>query len=172
MLPSVHARACTSKSTLLSYRRAARVQPSLSVSREHSPARPLHRGGLAGPTQPSPCCAAFALGTTSGTTCPASYALLDTADACKSAAAAASKAFSDVAYSYYPYGCYWHTITGSVYYNSDPAGAANRFAQPLCAGAALQAHSSTDRRTLRSRLARLDVGRCGGTGADVQPSRR
>ena len=46
----------------------------------------------------------------------------------------------NVAYSYYPYGCYWHTVTGSVYYNSDPAGAPNVFAQPLCAGAALHAH--------------------------------
>jgi hypothetical protein len=118
-----------------------------------------------------PCFAAFALGATSSKTCPASYALLDTADACKSAASASSKAFGgDVAYSYYPYGCYWHTITGSVYFNSNLVGAANRFAQPLCAGAALPAR--TPRRTLRSRLASLDVGRCGGNGAHVQPCRR
>jgi hypothetical protein len=110
-------------------------------------------------------CAAFALAATSGTACPASYARLDTADACKSAAAAASQAFGGSAiYSYYPYGCYWHTITGSVYYNSNNAsGAANFYAQPLCAGAALQAR--TPRRTLRSRLARCDTGRRAGAAA-------
>ncbi len=78
------------------------------------------------------------------------------ADACKSASDAASKTYGgNVAYSFYPYGCYWHTITGSVYFNSNPAGAANFYAQPLCAGAALHAHAP--RRTLRSRLARLDA---------------
>jgi hypothetical protein len=44
-----------------------------------------------------------------------------------------------VAYSYYPNGCYWHTVTGSVYYNTNAAGAANFYAQPLCAGTALEA---------------------------------
>jgi hypothetical protein len=82
------------------------------------------------------CCAAFALGSPSGTACPASYALLDTADACKSASDAANGTYSgSVAYSYYPYGCYWHTIAGSIFYNSNTAGAANAFSQPLCAGA-------------------------------------
>ncbi len=101
------------------------------------------------------CCAAFALGTTSGTACPETYVPPNTAEACKSAANAARKEYTVAAYSYYPYGCYWHSITGSVYYNSNPAGAANRFAQPLCAGAALRPHAP--RRTLRSRLARLDA---------------
>jgi hypothetical protein len=139
------------------HRRAARVQPSLSMSREH---KPSIEAGLPDPRAQGSvraCCAAFALGSASGTACPASYARLDTAVACKSAADAARKAYTDVAYSIYPYGCYWHTITGSVYYNYNAAGAANRFAQPLCAGAALHAHAP--RRTLRSRLARCDRGR-------------
>jgi hypothetical protein len=105
---------------------------------------------------PSSCCAAFALGTTSGTACPATYGQLDNAVACKSAADAASKTYGrTVAYSYYPYGCYWHTITGSVYYNANAAGAANFYAQPLCAGAASKAHQHGQ--TLRWRLARLDA---------------
>jgi hypothetical protein len=98
---------------------------------------PSDRGGPTGttcPRQPSPCCAAFALGSTSGTACPASYIPPDTAGACKSAADAASRAYNIVAYSHYPHGCYWHTITGGVYYNSNAFGAANGFAQPLCAG--------------------------------------
>jgi hypothetical protein len=91
---------------------------------------------------PSSCCAAFALGSASGTACPKTYGQLIMADACKSASDAASKTYGgNVAYSHYPYGCYWHTITGSVYFNSNPAGAANRFAQPLCAGAALRPHT-------------------------------
>ena len=45
------------------------------------------------------CCAAFALGSNGGIACPASYARLDTADACKSAADAASKTYGgNVAY--------------------------------------------------------------------------
>ena len=80
--------------------------------------------------------AAFALASISTTACPASYALLDTADACKSAAAAASTTYGGSGtLAYYPYGCYWHTITGSVYYNANPAGAGSVFSQPLCAGA-------------------------------------
>ena len=120
---------------------------------------------------PSSCCAAFALGTTSGTACPASYARLDTAVACKSAADAARKAYTDVAYLHYPYGCYWHTITGSVYYNSNASGAANFYAQPLCAGAALLTHINTDRHCAGASHA-WTPRRCGGNGADVQPCRR
>ncbi len=98
--------------------------------------RPSAAGGVI-ETSGSLCCAAFALGSPSSTTCPASYARLDIEDACKSAADAASKAFGgSVAHSYHPYGCYWHTVTGSVYYNTNAAGAADAFAQPLCAGAA------------------------------------
>ncbi len=83
------------------------------------------------------CGAVFALGGASSAACPASYGRLDTADACASAAAVAGKAFGGSgAYSYYPAGCFWHTITGSVYYNARATGAANYYAQPLCAGAA------------------------------------
>jgi hypothetical protein len=122
-------------------------------------------------TSGSLCCAAFALGSPSSTACPASYALLDTAGACKSAADAASKAFgSSVAYSNHPYGCYWDTITGSVYYNSNSAGAANRFAQPLCAGAA-STHPSTGKHCAHAPHASTPR-RCGGDRADVQPCRR
>jgi hypothetical protein len=117
------------------------------------------------------CFAAFKLGSPSSTTCPASYARLDTAAACKSAADAATGAFGgNVALSYYPYGCYWHTVTGSVYYNTNAAGAANFYAQPLCAGAALT-HISRDRHCACTSHAST-LGRCGGTGADVQPCRR
>ena len=80
------------------------------------------------------CGAAFALGGASSTACPASYGRLHTGDAC---ASAAGKAFGGSgAYSYYPAGCFWHSGTGSVYYNTHVAGAANYYAQPLCAGAA------------------------------------
>ncbi len=61
---------------------------------------------------------------------------LATADACTSAAAVAGTAYSEAgAYSYYPAGCFWHTITDSVYFNTHPTGAGNYYAQPLCAGA-------------------------------------
>ena len=87
-------------------------------------------------------CAAFALGSSSSTACPASYARLDTADACKSAADAASRTYGgSVANTYYPTGCYWHTVAGSAYYNTNAAGAGNVFAQPLCAGAARRLHT-------------------------------
>ena len=83
------------------------------------------------------CCAAFALGSTSSTACPASYGKLVMAGACETAAGAVGLKYGGSgAFSSSPYGCYWHTITGSVYYNSNAAGAANRFAQPLCSGAA------------------------------------
>jgi hypothetical protein len=98
-----------------------------------------------GPRQPSRCCAAFVLtGTYDPLTllttdaCPASYSLLlKTADACKGAAGAASREYGGSGtYAYYPYGCFWHSVTGSVYYNKNATGAANFYAQPLCAGAA------------------------------------
>jgi hypothetical protein len=117
MLASVHARGCRVACTCsLLTRGSARMR----CARDDCPLW---------------CCAAFALGTTSSTACPASYALLDTFDACKSAAGAASKTYTVAAHTYYPYGCYWHTITGSVYYNANAAGAGNVYAQPLCAGA-------------------------------------
>jgi len=109
------------------------------VSREHSLSRPIE----AGPPHPRAQgtdrrgCAAFALGSTSSTACPASYGKLVMAGACETAAGAVGLKYGGSgAYSSYPYGCYWHTITGSVYYNSNAAGAANVFAQALCSGAA------------------------------------
>ena len=92
-------------------------------------------------------CAAFALGGTSRSVCPTGYVRLATADACTSAAAVAGTAYSEAAaYSYYPAGCFWHTITDSVYFNTHPTGAANYYAQPLCAGAA-RAYTHTFPRT-------------------------
>jgi hypothetical protein len=97
---------------------------------------PPARANAAGP----PCCAAllqpFALGRASEAACPASYFLLSSGDACKSAAGAANRTYGGSGiYSHYPYGCYWHTITGSVHYNSNATGVADVYAKPLCAGA-------------------------------------
>ena len=90
-----------------------------------------------GPNEAVMLCAAFALGNASSSTCPTSYVPLTNEDACASAAAIAGKASGDSGpYSYYPAGCYWHRVTDKVYYNSDATGAANYYAQPLCAGAA------------------------------------
>ena len=83
------------------------------------------------------CCAAFELGSTGSTACPASYGKLVTAAACEAAAGAVGTKYGGSgAYSSYPYGCYWHAITGRVYYNSNAAGVGNAFAQALCSGAA------------------------------------
>jgi hypothetical protein len=81
-------------------------------------------------------CAAFDLGDAGSTGCPASYRRLDTETACASAAGVGGKLFGDTGeYSYYPAGCFWHSVTGSVYYNTDPTNTANHYAQPLCASA-------------------------------------
>jgi hypothetical protein len=112
------------------HRGARAINTALSLSIEAG--LPVPCGETAG----SSCCAAFALGSTRSTACPASYGQLFMAGACEAAAGAVGiKYGGSVAYSSYPYGCYWHTITGSVYYNSNGAGAANAFAQPLCSGA-------------------------------------
>jgi hypothetical protein len=80
-------------------------------------------------------CAAFALGNASSNICPASNYRLDTAVLCKSAAGIGGMMYGETgAYSYYPAGCFWHTITGSVYFNTNADGAANYYAKPLCAG--------------------------------------
>jgi hypothetical protein len=136
MRASAHASACTSKSTLYATGSCAcaciavrelRAQPVIEAG------LPGHLRGDSGPS----CCAAFALGSTSSTACPASYGKLVTAVACEAAAGAVGLKYGGSgAFSSSPYGCYWHTITGSVYYNSNGAGAANAFAQPLCTGAA------------------------------------
>jgi hypothetical protein len=81
--------------------------------------------------------AAFALGGASRRGCPTSYVRLITEDACASAALIGGMTFGDAAASsYYPAGCFWHTITGSVYFNPHATGGLNYYAQPLCAGAA------------------------------------
>ena len=83
-----------------------------------------------------PLTAAFALSGTNSKDCPPSHSRLDTEAACKGAAAIAGLTYSGSAmYSYYPAGCFWHTISGSVYLNTHADGANNSFAQPLCAGA-------------------------------------
>jgi hypothetical protein len=87
-------------------------------------------------------CAAFALGSASSPNCPESYFLIDTADACKSAAAAANRTYGGTGFRpQWPYGCCWHTALGSVYYNRIPNGVANSYVRPLCAGAA-HAHAA------------------------------
>jgi hypothetical protein len=95
--------------------------------------------------------AAFALGNASSNRCPTSYLWLDIEDACKRAAdpdIANSTYGGSGAYSYYPAGCYWHTVTGGFYYNTHATGGSNYYAQPLCAGApdpAPQAHARSER---------------------------
>jgi hypothetical protein len=80
-------------------------------------------------------CAAFALGNASTNTCPAIYFRLDTEASCEGAAANANKTYGGSGTNfYYPVGCYWHTVADSVFFNTDK-GAANFYAQPLCAGA-------------------------------------
>ena len=80
--------------------------------------------------------AAFALSGTNSKDCPPSYSRLDTEAACKGVAAIAGTAYTGSAmYSYYPAGCFRHTISGSVYLNTHADGANSSFAQPLCVGA-------------------------------------
>ncbi len=107
-------------------------------SSAHSQSARVRTGAArSGPNEAVVLCAAFALGNASSSTCPASYVPLTNEDACASAAAIANSKYGDPgAYSYYPAGCYWHRVTGTVYYNTDATGAANYYAQPLCAGAA------------------------------------
>jgi hypothetical protein len=82
-------------------------------------------------------CAAFAIGGTNGDSCPQNYSRLKTEEACASLGAIAgvsTYAGSDE-YSYYPIGCFRHTVSGNFYWNTHGSGANNSFAQPLCAGA-------------------------------------
>jgi hypothetical protein len=86
---------------------------------------------------PPVCFAAFAASSASRNVCPAGFLRLGTADACASAAAVAVEEYGGSGtYSYYPAGCFWHTASGRFYYNTNTTGAANYYAQPLCAGAA------------------------------------
>jgi hypothetical protein len=81
--------------------------------------------------------AAFEIGSTNSNDCAPIYSRLTTEEACKSLAAIVGTkmdANSD-SYTYYPAGCFWHTVIGKVYWNAHKSGASNSFAQPLCAGA-------------------------------------
>jgi hypothetical protein len=82
-------------------------------------------------------CAAFTLGGTSRSVCPTNFVRPVAEDACTSAAVIAGKGYGGTGvYPYFPVGCFWHTITGSVYFNTHKSGGSNYYAQPLCAGAA------------------------------------
>jgi hypothetical protein len=83
------------------------------------------------------CRAAFEIGGPITNSCPANYSRLETEAACKSLAAIAGSSMyggSDK-YSYYPAGCFWHTVSRKLYWNTHGSGASSSFAQPLCAGA-------------------------------------
>ena len=89
--------------------------------------------------------AAFAIGGTDSAGCPRNSFRLETEAACESLAAIAGSSLGAIAgadmyagrdeYSYYPAGCFRHTVTGKFYWNKNESGANNSFAQPLCAGA-------------------------------------
>ncbi len=88
-------------------------------------------------TRSAPCCAAFALGGASTNACPASYGRVATPDACASAAAVAGKVYGGiVTLPGLPAGCLWVTLGSTIFCNTHATGAANVYAQPLCAGAA------------------------------------
>ncbi len=91
----------------------------------------------------------FVLGGANSSVCPAGYLPLNTAEACTSAAAVAGKAYGGSGmYSFNPAGCFWHMITGSVYYNANTTGVASSSARSLCAGAAARAHAPTHTQTI------------------------
>jgi hypothetical protein len=89
--------------------------------------------------------AAFAIGGANSDGCRQNYSRIETEAACQSLANIAGASLATIAgadlyagsdeYSYYPVGCFRHTISGKFYWNTDKDGANNSFAQPLCAGA-------------------------------------
>ncbi len=80
---------------------------------------------------------ALALGSADGTGCLGNMAEITSAAACESAAAFAERPYSgSVTAAFMPRGCYWHTLAGSFYYNTDATGGVNYLAPPVCAGAA------------------------------------
>jgi hypothetical protein len=103
--------------------------------------------------------AAFESSSASRNVCPSGFLRLGTADACESAAAVAGEAYGGSgAYSYYPTGCFWHIASGSFYFNTHTKGAANYYAQPLCAGDACPcAQPRTKCRARTRRCAELRV---------------
>ena len=91
-------------------------------------------------------CTAFALGGTSSNGCPASYLRLDNPDVCGIVADIANRTYGGIVTSAgLPAGCYWVTLGSTFYYHDHAAGAANVYAQPLCAGAARPARRSRAR---------------------------
>jgi hypothetical protein len=115
----------------------ARLCTSRSHDRATEDAR--WRARSAGPAATAPFSnppTAFALGDASSTNCPPGLAKITGAAACQSAAAFAAGLYADsVTASYMPGGCYWHTLSGGFYYNTNPFGGGNVFARPVCAGA-------------------------------------
>jgi hypothetical protein len=82
-------------------------------------------------------CAAFAFGSASSNDCPARHLRLDTAVACEIVAGIANRMYGGiVTLPGLPAGCFWVTLGSTFYYNEHATGAANVYAQPLCAGAA------------------------------------
>jgi hypothetical protein len=91
--------------------------------------------------------AAFAIGGANSDGCPQNYSPIETEAACASLADIAGASLADIGganiymyagseeFSYYPAGCFRHTVSGKFYWNTHESGANNSFAQPLCAGA-------------------------------------
>ena len=78
---------------------------------------------------------AIALGTVNTKDCPAQTFWMTTAAACAAAAALTARPFFQLtALAAVPGGCGWLTAGGSFYFNADPNGGVNVFAQPVCAG--------------------------------------
>ncbi len=78
---------------------------------------------------------AVALGTVNTRDCPAQTFRMTTAAACAAAAALTARPFFQLAPSAaVPGGCGWLPAGGSFYFNADPSGGVNVFAQPVCAG--------------------------------------
>ncbi len=130
---------------------AQRRSPSAAAAgRRRGGGSGLARGGTVRPQSACCVCAAFALGVAGSNACPPSYSRIGTEDMCKSAAAIAGNRFGgSVASSYYPSGCYWHTISGRVYLNPDVGGAGNYYTQPFCVGPPTSA-GYTPQRTMHS----------------------
>jgi hypothetical protein len=77
---------------------------------------------------------AFALGI--GANCPTGLFRITTVAGCASAAAVGARPYRGSLDSpYMPKGCYWLTIGGSFYYNTNAGFGTNLVAQPVCAGA-------------------------------------
>ena len=114
-------------------------------------------------------CAAFALGDAITKACPPGFVRLDAdADSCKIAAAAANRTYvGSVAYSYYPFGCYWHTFTDRVYYNGYIGTIeAETYAQPLCAGTAGKRSQAFARSDTHGHTCKHSQCVCSGARAD------